>query len=192
MSATFLAACTPRPTPAVSVVALPKPVVPPKPRVVEQISLPRPTWPQVASGDLPGGATMTEYVPEGESESDWTEMVTTLALPHGEEPMARMTTILDGLRARCRSFRILAETPTAQLVRCDNPRLGTADNGVELHRHEAMWFKTLQGQDHGYVIWRAWHGDIVTHDSVLGSRDTRQEWQNWIDQVTLANRPASS
>ena len=119
-------------------------------------------------------------------------MVTTLALPPGEEPTARMTTILDGLRARCRAFRILSESPNAQLVRCDTPRLGTADNGVELHRHEAMWFKTLQGKDHGYVIWRAWHGDTITHDSVLGSHDARQEWQNWIDQVTLANRPASS
>jgi hypothetical protein len=185
----LLAACTPPAVPVVPALAPPKPVALPLPRVVEVVAFPRPAWPAIATGDLPGGGTITEYAPPGETASDWTEMATTLALPPDEEPAARMTAILDGLRERCRSFRILLEAADSQFVRCDTPRAAGAD-GVELRHHEAMWFKTLRGREHGYVVWRAWHGDAVTRDTVLGSADTRQEWQSWIDQVSLANRPA--
>jgi hypothetical protein len=36
-------------------------------------------------------------------------------------------------------------------------------------------------------VLRSWHGDQIPRDSVLLSTAARREWQDWVDQVGLAN-----
>jgi hypothetical protein len=192
--AAALAACT-QPAavaPKIAVAAAPPPAPPP-----ERLDLPRHagglTWQAAGGGPLPGGGDMQEFVPAGETIADWTQMITTLTLPAGQDPQARLTSILNGLRGACRSYRVVQSAArdvpyhTANLlVRCDQPdETAFGDPNILLRRHEVIWAKTIQGRGENFVVWRAWHGDAITHDSVLASGAVRQEWQDWVDQVGL-------
>jgi hypothetical protein len=150
-------------------------------------------WQSVGTGPLPGGGEMQEYVPAGQTIADWSQMITTLTLPAAQDPAARLTAILDGLRGACRSYRVIQsatqETPYHSanlLARCDQPdEPAFTDPNVLLLKHEVIWAKTLEGHAGNYVVWRAWHGDKIDPDSVLASGTTRQEWQAWVDRVVV-------
>jgi hypothetical protein len=156
------------------------------------------TWQSGGAGDLPGGGTMQEYVPGGETIADWTQMITVLTLPPTQSPDARLTAILNGLRAACKSYRVVqsatqpAPNPSTNLLaRCDQPdETAFNDANILLLKHEVIWAKTIQGHAGNYVVWRAWHGNAIAVDSVLGSRSARQEWQDWVDQVVLDSHGA--
>ncbi|HTZ69460.1 MAG TPA: hypothetical protein VMB71_02320 [Acetobacteraceae bacterium] len=196
--AACLAACAQPPPPAPApVAAAPAPQPPPAP--TERLDVPLHddgiTWQSAGSGTLPGGGEAQEYVPAGETIADWSQMVTTLTLPAGQDPAARLTQILNHLRAACRSYRVIQSTSQdspypskSLLVRCDKPDEAVfADPNILLRRHEALWAKTVQGPTQGYLVLRAWHGDAIPSDSVLLSRAVRREWQDWLDQVTPVN-----
>jgi hypothetical protein len=152
------------------------------------------TWQAVGGGSLPSGGDMQEYVPAGQTIADWSEMITTLTLPAGQDPSERLAAILDGLRGACKSYRVIKTSvqdgpyPSRSLLaRCDQPdATAFSDPNILLLKHEVIWAKTLEGHAQNYVVWRAWHGDKVTADSVLTSAATRQQWQDWVDQVSLA------
>jgi hypothetical protein len=151
-------------------------------------------WQAVGGGPLAGGGDMREYVPAGETIADWTQMITALTLPAGQDPRARLAAILNGLRGACASYRVMHsaahDVPYRSadfLVRCDQPDdAAFPDNNVLLRRHEVIWAKTIQGRSDNYLVWRAWHGDSIPRDSVLASGSVRHEWQDWVDQVGLA------
>jgi hypothetical protein len=147
-------------------------------------------WQSVVAGPLPGGGELQEYVPAGQTIADWSQMITTLSLPAAQDPSARLSEVLDGLRGACRSYRVIQSAtqetpyPTANLLaRCDQPTYD--DPNILLLKHEVIWAKTLEGHTGNYVVWRAWHGDKIDPDSVLASGTTRREWQAWVDRVAV-------
>jgi len=152
-------------------------------------------WQAAGGGALAGGGDMQEYVPAGETIADWTQMITAMTLPAGQDPRARLAAILNGLHGACASYRVVQSAArdvpyrTADfLVRCDQPDdAAFPDNNVLLRRHEVIWAKTIQGRSDNYVVIRSWHGDQIPQDSVLVSATARREWQDWVDQVGLAN-----
>ncbi len=173
---------------------VPAPPAPPAERLDLPLHAGGVTWQPAGGGPLPGGGDMQEYVPAGQTIADWSEMITTLALPPEQDPSARLAAILDGLRGACKSYRVIktsvqdAPYPSRNLLaRCDQPNEAAfSDPNILLLKHEVIWAKTLEGRVQNYVVWRAWHADKVSPDSVLTSSATRQEWQDWVDQVSLA------
>lgn len=181
----------PAPAPAPQVEAVPAIPAPPAERLDLPLHAGGVTWQPVGGGALPGGGDMQEYVPAGQTIADWSEMITTLTLPEAQDPSVRLTAIVDGLRGACKSYRVIKTAVQDEpypsrtlLARCDQPK-DTADPNILQLKHEVIWAKTLQGKSQNYVVWRAWHGDKVSADSVLTSGATRQEWQDWVDQISL-------
>jgi len=192
------AGCVKPVAPAVPLRAAVAPVTPAPAVAAERLDLPLRaggmTWQAVGGGALPGGGDMQEYVPAGQTIADWSEMITTLTLPPGQDPSARLAAMLEGLRDACKSYRVIkaavqdAPYPSRSLLaRCDQPDdTAFSDPNILLLKHEVIWAKTLEGHAQNYVVWRAWHGDKVPADSVLTSVATRREWQDWLDQISLA------
>ena len=63
---------------------------------------------------------------------------------------------------------------------------------MTLKKHEVIWTKAIRGPLYGHLITREWHGDDLPPDSVLASDSTRQDWQNWFDQVRISSSSANS
>jgi hypothetical protein len=145
-----------------------------------------------------------EWVPDGQSEKAWREMITIRGYKPSTNVPQLVTKEVQLFANMCKSYSIVethkgtGRAIPAQisgkrydypkfdmLVRCDEP--ARMDTG--LRRHEVIWFKGLQGQKAYFLVQRAWHGDETGPDTVLGSEKVHDEWQAWIDSVGL-NAPA--
>ena len=155
---------------------------------------------------------MQEYVPEGQTGQDWSEMITLMTFKnHPEIDTGKMiANIVQKLRGTCANVSILAKDARQQsndlrkskglpsmyqtysvLVRCDSPN-PNGHPGVPTKKYEVVWFKGIQGWLTSYMVQRAWHGDDITPDSILGSDQTRQAWQQWIDSTGISGLPDSA
>jgi hypothetical protein len=190
LAATCLGACDAPPAPHA---AAPPPPAPPSERLDLALHTDDVNWVSAGGGALPGGGDLQEYLPAGQTIADWTQMITVLTLPASQAPSARLNAILDGLRGACKTFRVIQSTPrdgatrsATLLARCDQPdETALNDANILLLKHEVVWAKTLEGQADNYVVLRAWHADAIPPDSVLRSADVRQQWQDWVDRVSV-------
>lgn len=168
------------------------------------------TWKLGDSVDR-GGMLMQEFVPEGETVDNWSEMITIQTFK--QRPDMNMQGLiartLAGFRDVCANLQLLANNARDQtdelraaahlpatyhtydtLVRCDvAPAARPPGAHVSLRKYEVVWFKGIQGWLSSYLVQRAWHGDTITPDSILGSDATRQRWQGWIDQIAISGAP---
>jgi hypothetical protein len=192
--AASLAACVQPPAtpPETHAAAAPPPPAPPSERLNLALHSDNVDWVSVGSGAL-GGGEGQEYVPAGQTIADWTQMITVLTLPPSQNPSASLAAILNGVRGACKTYRVIHATArddttrTANLLaRCDQPDDTAVNNpNALLLKHEVIWAKTLEGQSDNYVVLRSWHANTIPPDSVVRSADVRQQWQDWVDQVSV-------
>jgi hypothetical protein len=147
--------------------------------------------------------TNEEWVPAGQTGKNWTEMITVREYKPGTDVPKLVTEEVQLLANACKSYQIM-ETHQGVgraipmqingprynyakfdvLVRCDDPlRADAAAAG--LRKHEVIWFKGMHGQKGNYLVQRAWHGDLIGPDTVLGAPKVHDAWQAWIDNVGL-------
>lgn len=156
-----------------------------------------------------GNVNLQEYVPEGQTVENWTQMITVLTTKpeHRIEPGGWIVGTVESLKKHCGSVKVFEQHHGTQvdtmrqqqglpanyqvysiLAVCENPAQAPGPN-VTLHRYEAIWFKGIRGWLDDYLVERAWHGDTITPDSLLASRATQDEWRGWINDVSIAGRP---
>ncbi len=157
----------------------------------------------------PPGNVMMEWVPEGQTGQNWTEMITSITFTSRPEPNtgAIIGGIVKNFRSICAKVDILdsasalatdrlrqsvgspAQYQTySVLMRCDDPK-PSPNPAVTVKKHEVLWIKGMQGWLYSYIVERAWHGDDITPNSILASDDTRKEWKDWGDNVEIAGIP---
>jgi len=168
------------------------------------------TWKLGDSGEQQG-VLMQEFVPEGETVDNWSEMITiqTFKQRPDFDTRAFIARVVASFNGTCASLQVLANHAREQtddlraaahlpaayhtydtLVRCEvAPAARPPGVNVSLRRYEVVWFKGIQGWLSAYLVQRAWHGDTITPDSILASDATRQRWQAWIDQVKISGVP---
>jgi len=154
-------------------------------------------------------STMQEYVQDGETGQNWSEMITLVTLKnHPEVSTAKyIGGIVQSFRAICAKVEILdlvtkTETDSLRqsvglpasyqtvsaLMQCDDPK-PSSNPAIHVKKHEVVWFKGIQGWLTAYIVQRAWHSDDIGPDSILGSEKTRSEWREALDQITIAGLP---
>ncbi len=163
------------------------------------------------SYDLPNHV-MQEWVPQGETGANWSQMITTITFKnHPEVDTSKMIAgTIGNFRSICAKVDILktevkvqtdplrqkaglpAEYKTySALVHCDSPDPAKRQGSVSLRKHEVVWFKGIQGFLTAHLVQRAWHGDEIKPDSILASADAQKSWQAWINNVAIAGIPKS-
>jgi len=190
-----LAACVQPPAapPQTQAAAAPTRPAPPPERLNLALKSDSQDWISAGDSALDGGGDMQEYVPAGQTVADWSQMITVLTLPPSQDPTARLTALLKGLRAACKTYNVVQSTARDDatrsanlLARCDKPDDTALNNdNILLAKHEAIWAKTLEGRADNYLVLRAWHADAITPDSVLRSAGVRRQWQDWADRVAV-------
>jgi hypothetical protein len=144
--------------------------------------------------------TNQEWVPDGQSERLWREMITVRGYKPDTNVPQLVTKEVQLFANVCKSYSIVEthkgtgraipahidgrryEYPNFDLLaRCDEP--ARMDTG--LRRYEVIWFKGLKGEKAYFLVQRAWHGDETGPDTVLGSEKVHDEWHNWIDSIGL-------
>jgi hypothetical protein len=177
-------------------------------RIAETIALPPNAgglqWHTELSKPDANGAN-EELLPAGQTDKDWTQMITIRSFPEATDVPKIVANEVQLFADVCKSWKIV-ETHQGVghavplqvngprygyakfdvLVRCDEPkRLANTGPSSGLREHEVIWFKGLHGQKGNYLVQRAWHGNTIGPDSVLGSTAAHDEWLSWIDSVGL-------
>jgi hypothetical protein len=165
-------------------------------------------WHQVG-GAVTRDELITEWVPQGETDLDWTQIITIKTMARTRDPAAIVQGAIGLMRGICGRLSVV-ETPRRQqlgdvqtlgmpvpafdvtdmLVTCQDPdraalgkRLRTQN--VQLRRYELTWYSIIQGERQNFIVQRAWHGDDIDATSPLGSNESLEEWKHWLDSVTL-------
>ncbi len=165
-------------------------------------------WRQI-SDTTTQGERVQEYVPAGQGAADWSELITVKVLPRTRDPKPVVQGTVTLMREICGNVSIVNTAQSQQLgevanlgmmlpvfeaaetlVTCKNPdvtllrqKLGTGR--VTLRRYEVTWYKMMKAQRANYIVQRAWHGDEMDENSVLGSPGVLDAWKQWITHVTL-------
>lgn len=168
-------------------------------------------WHQISDTTVQG-ERVREYAPSGQTEADWTEIITVKDLPLTRDPKAIVQGSVTLMREICGNVSVVNTSRSQQLgevaslgmmlpifeeadtlVTCKEPnvkllrqKLGT--DQVTLRRYEVTWYKMMHGQRANYIVQRAWHGDEMDENSVLGSREVLDAWKQWITHVTLVRQ----
>lgn len=152
---------------------------------------------------------MMEFVPDGETGQQWTEMITTITLKN--LPQANTSAWIAGVaqrvQSRCPKFSILLKEEGSQiddlrqsaglpavyktfslLLYCEGGAPSPNPN-VHVMKHEVIWFKGIQGFMTAYLVQRAWHADELPLDSVVTSETARLAWKKWFDTVKISGLP---
>lgn len=120
------------------------------------------------SGSEASGQTLIEYVPKGQTVTDWTEMLTvnTFFKTKNRNPAELISRIHAEWTRGCGKARTGqlktakqhgAEVAWIQMACQDpTPREGT---NISLKKFEFVYVKVLQGAENLYIIQRAWHSD---------------------------------
>jgi len=153
--------------------------------------------------------TMMEWVPQGETGQNWSEMITSITFKnHPEANTANMIAgIVRNFRSICAKVDILDSSSKVEtdelrkheglpasyqtvsvLLRCDDPK-PSPNPAVTVKKHEVLWLKGIQGWLTAYLVQRAWHSNEVSPDSILASDKTRNEWREWGDRVQISGIP---
>ncbi|HTZ71714.1 MAG TPA: hypothetical protein VMB71_13745 [Acetobacteraceae bacterium] len=182
----------------------------------DQVSIPgfpgHTNWVQVEGG-VSADTLVTAWVPPGETDLDWTDMVTIKTMALSRDPEQVVGSAVGVMRQICGKLNIV-KTPfssklgdagmigvaapefTVQdmLVTCSDPNMAAlrklADAGsVTLKRYEVTWYRIMKGQANNFIVLRAWHGDVMDEGSPLGSEKTLDAWKDWLTHVTLKREP---
>ncbi len=165
-------------------------------------------WHQVGGAVTPD-ELITEWVPEGQTDLDWTQIITIKTMARTRDPAAIVQGSVGLMRAICGKLSVV-RTPTEQqfgdvqslgqklpvfdvtdlLVTCEDPNLSalrkqSGTENVDLRRYEVTWYRILRGERQNFIVQRAWHGDTIAADSVLGSNEIMEEWKHWLNSITL-------
>lgn len=171
-------------------------------------------WHQISHSVLPA-QTVDEYTPINENDAGWTQIITVKTLPLSSDPMLIVRGAVDLMRDVCAKVNVVNVARSQELgevagldaplpifdaadtlVTCRQPdlaalrkRLGT--DRVTLRKYEVTWYKAIRGQKANYIVQRAWHGDAIDENSVLGSDTVLDGWKTWISRVTLVRSKKS-
>jgi uncharacterized protein len=180
-----------------------------QPRLVPQVPLPNlPSGPPGADQfnfHLPPGfkvgfqertpaQSLSKYVPDGESVTDWTQMITVTTL-HGvvKDLNAVVREILAPLRARCTgsygpSTAARSENgyPTARTIfNCDNMNTSSPPPDVQIKRFERMAIKAIQGRTGVFIVQRAWHSNTSSVPSGTNIASLQTQWAAFLDEIEI-------
>jgi hypothetical protein len=150
-----------------------------------------------AAADQQGQLSILELVPNGQSNKDWTEMMTiqTFGQRRDINIHAMIDQIQTAMKGACAGFEVANQDDKPDHVNimllCRDPDPAKAPRGVTLKKHEVMWLKGMRGLVSTYLVQRAWHSDVAAKNSVFASPDTRKQWQTWADSVTLCSKPCA-
>ncbi len=174
--------------------------------VVETLRLPSSVAWRLDTRLGPAGApTMEEYLPPGQTNKAWMQMLTIQYLPLATAPGEVVQNVVDSLRAICARVATLASNQGTQsnpaaakdglpdpyrvfdvMLHCDSPDMSKVRGGTtSLRKHEVIWFKGMLGIAGNYLVQRAWHGDKIDPASPLASAAEKQAWATWIAAVGL-------
>lgn len=173
------------------------PAAPPRSNT-ESLSLPMgmtgESW-HMITNQRQSGYAFEEFVPQGDSGGNWTEMVTVQAFDRPDFDTSKfIATVIGNVTKGCGEAQLLEKgTPVEggfptfnALVLCQDPPAHPELPNATLKKYEVIWFKGIQGHLHAYVVQRAWHSDTKSATSILASAATRQSWRNWIYSVCIA------
>ncbi len=157
----------------------------------------------------PPGNMMMEYVPEGQTGQNWSEMITTITFTSQPQPNTGniIAGIVRNFRGICGKLDLLDQNTSTEtdelrksvglpatyqtfsvLLRCDDPK-PSPNPAVTVKKHEVLWLKGIQGWLYSYLVQRAWHSDDLAPDSILISDKTHKEWQDWGQNVRISGIP---
>ncbi len=171
------------------------------------------TWHQVGGAVTPD-ELITEWVPEGQTDLDWTQIITIKTMARTRDPAAIVQGAVRLMRGICGKLSVVQTPPRQQLgdvqalgltlpafkttdilVTCEVPdmrplhkRLGIRNE--EVRRYEVTWYRSMQGEWQNFIVQRAWHGDEIDGASPLGAKETLEEWKRWLAGVTLIRQRA--
>jgi hypothetical protein len=127
--------------------------------------------------------TIVEYLPTGQSVSDWSEMITLQEFPGTQvDPMGYLQKVVAAFGEGCQATR--HEGPRASVengypvalayMECKGPDPTKAAPGVVLKNVEFLAIKAIQGVKSLDVVQRAWHGDDETQHPL--QQPTAKDW----------------
>jgi len=157
----------------------------------------------------PPGNQMMEYVPEGQTGQNWSEMITTITF-HSQPP-PNVANVIAGIvrnfRAICGKLDLADQNASTEtddlrksaglpatyqtfsiLLKCEDPKPSPSP-AITVRKHEVLWLKGIQGWLNSYLVQRAWHSDTLEPGSILASDKTYKEWQDWGRTIRIAGIP---
>jgi hypothetical protein len=186
--------------------------VPTGPLYVDDVRLPRGAgglaWKQV-SDTTTGAERVQEFIPAAEAADGWSQIITVKVLPLARDPKAVVGGTVDLMRRVCGRISVINTAHSRQigesdgigvslpvfdeidtLVTCRDPDIAKlhiilGSDRVTLRRYEVTWYKMMKGRTANYIVQRAWHGDAIDGESLLGSPAVLDEWKAWMTRVTL-------
>jgi len=165
-------------------------------------------WHQVGGAVTPD-QLITEWVPEGQTDLDWTQNITLKTLPHTRDPGAIVQRAVGLMRDICGQFSVTKTPPRQQrgdvqapgvpvpvfavtdiTATCQAPNLAAlrkkfGTENVAWRRYEVTWYRIMQGDRQNFIVQRTWHADAIDALSPLSSKQTQAEWTHWRTSITL-------
>lgn len=130
-----------------------------------------------------GSQTIVEYLPPGQSVSDWIEMITLQDFPGAlVDPMAYLQKVVAAFGDGCQATRHEGPRNSVEngypvalaYVECKGPDPAKAAPGVVLKNVEFLSIKAIQGVTALHVVQRAWHGDDESQHPL--QQPTAKDW----------------
>jgi hypothetical protein len=143
--------------------------------------------------------TIIEYLPPGQTVTDWTEMVTTQEFPGAQlDTLQYLEKVATAFGAGCQASR--HEGPRASeengypvalaYLECKGPDPTKAAPGVVLKNIEFLAIKAIQGVKALHVVQRAWHGDDETQHPLQSAN--AKDWVAVVRDAELCDLADSS
>lgn len=152
-----------------------------------------PDWQELPSPASDSGTTLV-YVPQGQSASDWSEMITIQDFPGATvDPLAYLEQFVKQFEEGCQSSR--HEGPRQNMengyhialayTECRGPDPTKAQPGVLLKAVEFVAIKAIQGREGLHVVERAWHADDDSQHPLR--QPTASDWVSVVRDAELCD-----
>jgi len=138
--------------------------------------------------DKKNGMLMVEYVPQGETVQNWTEMHTVQIIYGIKIPTDQfLARIGQGFKKGC--DEVEAKYPTKGLVNGYQSEqiFFSCTKEKQTGKGSLTLFRVIQGNDSFYVIQRAWRGAPFKSDQMPISNDKFKSWMAYMESVSVCD-----